>query len=364
MQAPISEVLIDVDRCAVDDVAPTKAAIDRGCSLSKFLYIAKDSDLTLPVYTFHCTLFRNEDFEDGLRFLKEKAILPANGKLRITGVGCDMYEEKIREILGLETEFVDEAASNVKGLHFLLSHAASPEELFFPKLEILDDKGIERPEDLNAMLQKMREDMSANNGPDPDAKFPCVFILLGSATVSTLIDKDGSFHFLGMDMVGGRSLLGLGKALVGTNSYDEIMELAKKGNVNNVDTTIGEFLKDDPNSPYGRFRKDLPLFSFGKLVASDLQLEDFDRADRASSLVRVMALNIHSLMLASVKAASVTRVVFGGNGIRSEVLRQKIVDQDAVNGSKDIVDAKFLKTGHTGAFGAMTSSTVSSLKKV
>lgn len=81
------------------------------------------------------------------------------------------------------------------------------------------------------------------------------------------------------DMIGGlwfagRSFLGLAKLLLGTDDYDEILELASRGKRNAVDTEVQDVLANDPNSPYGQFPPNLPIFSFGKGVDNDKTRED------------------------------------------------------------------------------------------
>lgn len=352
--APISEVLIDVDKAAVDKMAPTKAAIDRGCSLSKFLYIAKEDASNSKHYTFRCALFGNSDFEGALYFLKEKALLPSAGKLRVTGAGCDMYKELIGQVLGLEVEFISEFTTIYRGPHFLLTHAISPESLFYPQINLDSLPKQQLPPEIEERIRKRREEITKNN-PKDGAQLPAVFVLFGSACGIMFIKDDGSTQLLGGSMLAGRALLGLGQALAGTSDYEELMQLAASGNSSNIDTTVGEFLKSDPSSNYGLFPKEMPLFSFGKLADSDKSLADFSQEDRAAAVVRMTANNLVSLVWTFAQQCSVSHVIFGGNGVSAEVMREKLSRATRVYGPNSI-ELSFLRTGHTGAFGAMVAS--------
>lgn len=353
LASPISEISIAVDKAAVDKLAPTKAAIDRGCSLSKFLYISKDDEPNDSHYTFRCALFRNSDFEGALHFLKEKILLPSKGKLRVTGAGCDMYKELIGQILGLEVEFISEFTTIYRGTHFLITNAISKDALFYPEIKLQASPKRPNPS-LEERLRQARLNMMKNN-PKEGEELPAIFMLFGSACAVMLLREDGHVKLLGGSMLAGRALLGLGKALVGVSDYDELMRLATAGNCSNVDTTVGEFMKSDPTSNYGIFPKEIPLFSFGKLADSDSSLEEFSKEDRAAAVVRMVATSLISLLWCYTKQCKVTRVVIGGNGVKAEVMREKLVKASRMF-MTDAMELKFLKTGHTGAFGAMIAT--------
>ncbi len=44
------------------------------------------------------------------------------------------------------------------------------------------------------------------------------------------------------------------------------MDLASRGNSSNIDTTIGDVLTDNPDSPYGSAPKDITIMPMGKAV--------------------------------------------------------------------------------------------------
>lgn len=352
--APISEFRFDVDRSALDAVAPIKAAIDRGCSLLKVIYVAKNCDLIAPHYTLHCASFRNEDFEGALHFLKENAFLPQKGKLRVTGAGCTNLKDLIGEILGLEIEIINEFITIFRGIHFLLLHAAVLDDLFFVDNED-DIQRVEQSEQVKQMLEKAEKKRKETFPSKSIGHFPCIFVNLGSSVGISCVKADGTCRFLSGSMMGGKTLLGLGKAIAGTNNYGELMELASKGNVGNVDTTIEELIEEDPDSPYGSYPKDFPTFHFGKMADCNDSLENYGRADRAAAVVRMFAASLISVISSDSMRSHVTNVIFGGNVIHGEPMR-KAMTQMSNSLTNNAICLQFLKCGHTGAIGAMIST--------
>ena len=76
-------------------------SIFTGSTLTKIVYGTNDKDSEHHVI-LNFVLFRNEDFELALDWMKQHAFLPESGELRITGVGCDKYLQMIQDKLCLK----------------------------------------------------------------------------------------------------------------------------------------------------------------------------------------------------------------------------------------------------------------------
>uniref|UniRef100_A0A1I8GKH7 Glucokinase n=1 Tax=Macrostomum lignano TaxID=282301 RepID=A0A1I8GKH7_9PLAT len=175
------------------------------------------------------------------------------------------------------------------------------------------------------------------------------------------IEENGMSDMVGGVWFAGRSFLGLSKLLLGTDDYDEILELASKGKRNSVDTEVKDVIANDPNSPYGQFPPNLPIFSFGKVIDTDKKLSDLSREDLANSLVFSFAYNAFSQLALVAQTSKVSKLYMGGNFFRHELIRSEIVKTMRLF-TGDAIAVNFVKTGHTGAIGAMISKPEDELK--
>lgn len=85
-------------------------------------------------------------------------------------------------------------------------------------------------------------------------------------------------------MIGGGTLLGLARLLIGVSDFDSIVELSKKGSIGNVDLLIKD-IYHNPETESG----DLSASSFGKVCGSD---EPARKEDIARSLIAMIVHNI------------------------------------------------------------------------
>jgi len=350
---PISVETIKVNKECLQNIKIT-AAIDRGCSLTKFVYVDKKA-ATGDDVLLQCALFQNKDFEAALDWLKERAELPENGVLKITGAGTVMYNKIIQDKLNMKTEFIDEIYAQLKGTKFIVENS-DIEELVYPIPEY-ESIEIHRNETFAAMIEMMKREFHANEGENfKNEKLPAVCGFLGSAFTFAQINADDKVLFGTTNWFGGKSFLGLARLMLGTKEYKEVMELAAKGDCKNVDTTTSEILKNDPNSPYGNFPKDLPVFSFGKAVDYDKNMKDFAKEDLAHALLNLIVKNLSTSVFQMCRRSGISRVYLSGNFAQAEIVR-KTYYEIQVFFAAGTLDAKFLKTGHLAAIGAMISTT-------
>lgn len=346
----LEEKIIAVRKSLFEGVGVV-GGLDRGCTLTKVLFSTeKDAEH----YNLHFALFKNKNFEAGLDYLKQKGMIvqEPGAKLHVTGAGCDIYRDLIKEKLGLELQFINEFLTQGRGTHWLLK-CADEKEICYPD-PVID---MSEFEDLksNTFIQQLVSSWKREMGePVAEQKFPCLMLFMGSGGGILRIEENGMADMIGGLWFAGRSFLGLAKMLLGTDDYDEILELASRGKRNFVDTEVKDVLANDPNSPYGRFPPNLPIFSFGKIIDTDKQLSDFSREDVANSLVFSFAYNAFSNLTLAARIAKVPKLYMGGNFFRHELIRSEIVKSVRLFAG-DSFKVKFMMTGHTGAVGAMIS---------
>ena len=91
-------------------------------------------------------------------------------------------------------------------------------------------------------------------------KKEALIVSVGTGTALIKVDENSIDH-LGGTGVGAGTLINLCKLITGISNFDEIVEFAKKGNLNNIDFRIGDITNEEiPTLP-----KDLTLSNFGNL---------------------------------------------------------------------------------------------------
>ena len=71
--------------------------------------------------------------------------------------------------------------------------------------------------------------------PSEDLRFPHILANIGSGVSILKVSSKDKFERVGGTLMGGGTLIGLSKLIIGKDDFNEILELAKKGNNENVD---------------------------------------------------------------------------------------------------------------------------------
>ena len=118
---------------------------------------------------------------------------------------------------------------------------------------------------------------------------PIIIVSAGSGT-ACILANDGSYMHCSGTGVGGGTILGLSKLLLGTADPVEIAELAKTGNESGVDL----ILEDVVSGPIGLLPSDTTAVNFGKISKIDSEISKQDIAAGIVNLVGQTAANIRA----------------------------------------------------------------------
>jgi len=139
---------------------------------------------------------------------------------------------------------------------------------------------------------------------------------IGTGTVIIEAGDRGIFHFGGTG-IGGGTILGLAKKLLPIAGFNDIMELAKTGKLNQVDLLLGDitdtslsFLKDESTAS-----------NFGKM------LDTATPNDIALAIINMVYQVIGVLSVFAARARNTERVVVTGNG-SDNLLGRKVLAED------------------------------------
>jgi len=186
------------------------------------------------------------------RFLNENKLqLHDIERIMITGVGSTFIEEKI---FGIPTYKVDEFLAIGMG------------GLFLSKLE------------------------------------RAIIVSMGTGTAYVMADKDKAYH-IGGTGVGGGTLLGLSSRMLNIRNFNDIIDLAKGGDLKHVDLTIADISHDN----VGGLTGEVTASNFGKII------DRATNADIAMGIINLVFQTIGMMAVFASRNEKVKDVVLTGN---------------------------------------------------
>ncbi|CAB1314909.1 unnamed protein product [Coregonus sp. 'balchen'] len=301
-------------------------AIDIGGSLTKLAYystvqhkVAKETEGD-PLYEIsmqeevsarlHFIKFENAYIETCLDFIKDHLVNTDTKVIKATGGGAHKFKDLIEKKLKLRVDKEDEMTCLIKGCNFVLRNITHEAFVYAKHAD--------------------SEFRFQNTHPDI---FPYLLINIGSGVSIFKVESEDTFERVGGSSIGGGTFWGLGALLTKTKRFDELLQLASKGQHTNVDMLV----KDIYGGSYGSLglTGDLIASSFGKSATPD---KEFSKEDMAKSLLHMISNDIGQLACLYARLHNLTRVYFGGFFIR---------------GHPGAVQALFLRhEGYLGTIGA------------
>ena len=177
---------------------------------------------------------------------------------------------------------------------------------------------------------------------------PYLLVSIGTGTSILRVEGD-QVERVGGTALGGGAALGLGLALTGVGSSQELNELALQGDRSSVDLMVSDLFENTEGIGA------MIAADFGKL-ARNAALPESEReapnpADLASATMGIVADNIGLLVAAHARATDASRIVFGGSTlIAHPQIELTLRGIAALSGLESSV---LPHPGHTGALGAM-----------
>ena len=130
-----------------------------------------------------------------------------------------------------------------------------------------------------------------------------IVVSMGTGTAIVRAESGKEPVYLGGTGVGGGTLVGLSKQLLGVSDIDAIVELARDGNLSNVDLMVSDIT-----------RKDLPGMSSNLTAANFGNLSDLaTKGDLALGLINMIFESVAMLSLFASRASGIDNIVMTGN---------------------------------------------------
>uniref|UniRef100_A0A3Q3IL32 4'-phosphopantetheine phosphatase n=1 Tax=Monopterus albus TaxID=43700 RepID=A0A3Q3IL32_MONAL len=273
----------------------------------------------------HFIKFENAYIETCLDFIRDHLVNTETKVIKATGGGAHKFKELIERKLGLKVDREDEMTCLIKGCNFVLRNI--PHEAFV----------YAKHADPEFRFQTTHPDI-----------FPYLLVNIGSGVSIVKVESEDKFERIGGSSIGGGTFWGLGALLTKTKRFDELLQLASKGQHTNVDMLV----KDIYGGSYRSLglTGDLIASSFGKSATAD---KEFSKEDMAKSLLHMISNDIGQLACLYAKLHNLSRVYFGGFFIRGHPVTMHTITYSINFFTKGEVQALFLRhEGYLGAIGA------------
>ena len=130
-----------------------------------------------------------------------------------------------------------------------------------------------------------------------------IIVSMGTGT-AIVRAENGVCEYLGGTGVGGGTLMGLSRTMLGMDSIDHLVDLAKDGDLKNIDLRISDIAKKDGKLGLSA---DMTAANFGKI--SDIAT----RADTALGLFNMVFETIGMMAYFAARSYGITDIVLGGH---------------------------------------------------
>ncbi|KAK9240877.1 type II pantothenate kinase [Lipomyces kononenkoae] len=349
-------------------------AVDIGGSLAKLVYFTRDDDSMGGRLNF--TMFETENIEDLFAFMsklisaKRQSISDGSAEteaattekkkvyIMATGGGAYKFYDRMRKELDVEIWREDEMECLIVGLDFFITEI--PTEVF---------------------TYSEQNPMSFVEAK-PDI-YPYLLVNIGSGVSMIMVSGPRQFKRIGGSSLGGGTLWGLLSLLTGAKSFDEMLDMAAKGDNTNVDMLVGDIYGSD----YGRIglKSSTIASSFGKVFKKRLESGDgvqisdqtgnsvdlygarhegedavniapparFRAEDISRSLLYAVSNNIGQIAYLQAQRYNLEHIYFGGSFIRGHPQTMNTLSYAIKFWSNGDKKAYFLRhEGYLGAVGA------------
>lgn len=235
-------------------------AADIGGSLAKVVYFTRENEHAESGGRINFLSFETEKIDDCIDYLRTLQVRHqrANGldnstKLSImaTGGGAFKFYDKIRDTLGVEVEREDEMECLIMGLDFFITQI--PNEVF-----TYTDSTPENP----MSFQEPKDDV-----------YPYLLVNIGSGVSMIKVSGPSEYQRIGGTSLGGGTLWGLLSLLTGARNFDDMLDMADKGDNSAVDLLVGDIYGEGMGYEKIGLSEKTIASSFGKVLKRKREAE-------------------------------------------------------------------------------------------
>ncbi|XP_063430219.1 4'-phosphopantetheine phosphatase-like [Mytilus trossulus] len=268
------------------------------------------------------------DFIRG-HLMQSKEFMLEKKNIKATGGGAHKYKDQIIKTLGVQLDKEDEMECLINGSNFLLKNI--PDEAFI----------YQRHGQSEYQFQGIHHDI-----------FPYLLVNIGSGVSFVKVESETKYERIGGTSTGGGTFWGLGSLLTKAKTFDDLLELAEKGDHKKVDMLVRDIYGGE-YSTIG-LTGDIIASSFGKAARTDKEnVPCYKDEDVARSLLLSISNDIGQLASLYCRLHQLKKIYFGGYFIRGHPLTMHTISFAINFWSKGEIQALFMRhEGYLGAIGA------------
>jgi type II pantothenate kinase len=196
--------------------------------------------------------------------------------------------------------------------------------------------------------RKVQRDSIASDA----STYPYLVVTIGTGVSVLRVDGPRKYERVSGSTIGGGTYLGLIRLLTDVEDFDDVMNLAERGDPSKVDMMVGDIYGENSDAleKLG-LPSNLVASSFGKLVAKDDPAAGLKQEDLARALLLMITNNIGQVAYLNAKIFQTPRIYFVGNFLRHNHISERRLSYAINYWSKGEMEALFLE--HEGYFGAL-----------
>jgi type II pantothenate kinase len=255
------------------------------------------------VGTMHFIKFATDRMEGFMKMVTENGLANFSKVVGATGGGAYKFEEDFKKKLGIRLRKYDELLCLTKGIQYACTHY--PNECFY--------WANLNPSGFGATKKHFDFDHEI---------YPYIITNIGSGVSILLVKSENEIQRVGGTSIGGGTFQGLCAMLIGTDSFDEAIEMAEKGDATKVDKLV----RDIYGGSYDKFGLggEIVASSFGNMIHPEKRA-NVKPEDLAKATLVTVTNTVSAMARMCAAAAGVDNVVFVGNYLRNNNMSMQML---------------------------------------
>ena len=179
--------------------------------------------------------------------------------------------------------------------------------------------------------------------------FPHISANIGSGVSFLKVISPDKYERVGGTLMGGGTLIGFSKLIIGIDNYDEILELASKGNAENVDLTLNDIMEG------GADNENSVIFSLGKVpeYAQSGKKDILKKEDIALSLLNMICSEITQYAVLYAKINNIDTIYYFGTFTKNNIIINQALYKASLHWNKNIKVRFNHYGGYLGTIGTL-----------
>ncbi len=157
----------------------------------------------------------------------------------------------------------------------------------------------------------------------------CLAVSMGTGTCIVLFDNEKCSHIIGTG-VGGGTIIGLSKLLLGETNIPKLNSLADNGKTSNIDLSVGDVV----GKKFSMLDEKVTASNFAKL-------EHYGKADLAAGIQNLVAESVAVLAVCAARQCNCNAVVFCGKASCFSFVKKRLLVASTLFGKKFLFPKNF-----------------------